>query len=320
MTRGVIVRIPIATQERIAFFGGVGFLGLAYLGLLCAAWLWHPAAFVAALALEVYFIGAALLGYWRDLERTVQMSRQWAAEQEAAERARGEIHARVATRPSCWWIAIPILLALSGTASAQSRTPAQIVEDARAQYAAERVTKPEVAVIIQTIVRDLNAEGVAEGPFGRLIKTSGTSCGGYSCDIVCVGNGAVQKQWDVLENAVDKDGTPGTAEPRWTPLTTIVVRPCETDPAPPVDPSKFYAALDALIARVNTLEQQNDQLRERVNAVGQKVDQCDVDNRGQDDAITQLRATIFDAMRRTPSCKGRLWGVFNVPMSCRVEQ
>jgi hypothetical protein len=30
------------------------------------------------------------------------------------------------------------------------------------------------------------------------VKESGNNCGGYSCDIICAGQGSSQKQWDVL--------------------------------------------------------------------------------------------------------------------------
>jgi len=46
--------------------------------------------------------------------------------------------------------------------------------------------------------KSLNAAGTPGGPFGILRKTSGNNCGGYSCDIVCSGQGNAQRQWDVL--------------------------------------------------------------------------------------------------------------------------
>ena len=46
--------------------------------------------------------------------------------------------------------------------------------------------------------RSFNAAGVPGGPFGLLRKTSGNNCDGYSCDIMCAGQGNAQRQWDVL--------------------------------------------------------------------------------------------------------------------------
>ncbi|HSL21837.1 MAG TPA: hypothetical protein VK886_09885 [Vicinamibacterales bacterium] len=45
---------------------------------------------------------------------------------------------------------------------------------------------------------DMNVVGIAEGPFGLLRKSGGINCGGYSCDVLCSGQGTAQKQWDVL--------------------------------------------------------------------------------------------------------------------------
>jgi hypothetical protein len=49
--------------------------------------------------------------------------------------------------------------------------------------------------------RSLNRNGIAGGPFGVLRKAAGHNCGGYSCDIVCAGNGGAQRQFDVLSDA-----------------------------------------------------------------------------------------------------------------------
>ena len=46
--------------------------------------------------------------------------------------------------------------------------------------------------------RSMNAAGVPGGPFGILRKTGGNNCNGYSCDILCAGQGNAQRQWDVL--------------------------------------------------------------------------------------------------------------------------
>jgi hydrogenase expression/formation protein HypD len=61
---------------------------------------------------------------------------------------------------------------------------------------------------------DLNKLG--GGPYGILRKTAGASCNGFSCDIICSGNGNSQKQWDVLG---DSDGaqTPAWNGPHTAP-------------------------------------------------------------------------------------------------------
>lgn len=75
--------------------------------------------------------------------------------------------------------------------------------------------------MLRGVARELNARGFSDGPFGILVKTSGTQCNGYSCDIICSGNGSGQRQWDVL---VDADNT---ASPIWASVATPTVRPCE---------------------------------------------------------------------------------------------
>lgn len=100
-----------------------------------------------------------------------------------------------------------------------------IVACHRARYYG-RVSLPRVADLLGDIARDLTAAKIDGGPFGRLVKTSGTTCGGYSCDVVCAGQGAAQRQWDTLSNA---DGVPGKpqAGPTWDELDRKVVRLCE---------------------------------------------------------------------------------------------
>jgi hypothetical protein len=69
--------------------------------------------------------------------------------------------------------------------------------------------------MLRGAARELNARGFSEGPFGILRKTGGTNCGGYSCDIICSGQGNAQKQWDVLS---DHDGR---AEATWSGPHTV---------------------------------------------------------------------------------------------------
>jgi hypothetical protein len=72
--------------------------------------------------------------------------------------------------------------------------------------------------------KDFNRAGVAGGPFGLLVKDGGANCGGYSCDIICAGQGNSQKQWDVLiDGRYANWGTPLTLATH--PL--MKVRPCE---------------------------------------------------------------------------------------------
>jgi len=50
------------------------------------------------------------------------------------------------------------------------------------------------------VAKELNRAGVPGGPFGILRKIVGNHCLGYSCDIICAGNGSGQRQYDYLIN------------------------------------------------------------------------------------------------------------------------
>jgi hypothetical protein len=75
---------------------------------------------------------------------------------------------------------------------------------------------------VVAVVQSLNRNGIGGGPFGILRKTSGTNCNGYSCDIVCAGQGGGQRQYDVLG---DIDGAQLAKFDG--PLPTIRVDVCE---------------------------------------------------------------------------------------------
>ena len=98
-----------------------------------------------------------------------------------------------------------------------------IVECRRAAYGTP-MTPSQIVQMLRAVAHDLNASSFApNGPFGILQKP-GSYCNGYSCDIICVGNGSGQKQYDVLADAE------GSAGPVWSPLGAIVVRTCEVVP------------------------------------------------------------------------------------------
>jgi hypothetical protein len=61
----------------------------------------------------------------------------------------------------------------------------------------------------RAVARSLNSNGIPEGPFGILRKTGGANCSGFSCDIICAGQGNNQGQWDILGDAE------GAQTPAW---------------------------------------------------------------------------------------------------------
>jgi hypothetical protein len=77
-------------------------------------------------------------------------------------------------------------------------TPLGIVQCRRSQFG--HMSRNETVTFLRGVARDLNTAGIAGGPFGLLRKDLGNQCNGYSCDIVCAGQGTGQRQWDVLSD------------------------------------------------------------------------------------------------------------------------
>lgn len=104
--------------------------------------------------------------------------------------------------------------------SCLSSNPATIVECNRSRYAGQ-MSSSQIVDFLGLVVRDLNTSNINGAPFGLLLKDSGHQCNGYSCDIVCSGNGSGQRQWDVLSDA------DGAQNPVWGEITgPKVVRTC----------------------------------------------------------------------------------------------
>lgn len=101
-----------------------------------------------------------------------------------------------------------------------SSNPTAIVECERAKYG--HMSHSQMYDLMVAIVQSLNRNGIGGGPFGILRKQSGTNCNGYSCDIICSGNGGGQRQWDVLGD-IDGAQSPGFSGP----IPTIRQDVCE---------------------------------------------------------------------------------------------
>jgi hypothetical protein len=87
--------------------------------------------------------------------------------------------------------------------------PLAIVQCQRAKYPTPMSSSQTVA-FLRALAKDLNAAQIGGGPYGLLRKTSGANCQGYSCDIICAGQGNAQQQRDVLIDAE------GAASPIWS--------------------------------------------------------------------------------------------------------
>lgn len=149
-------------------------------------------------------------------------------------------------------IFVVVALCLSAPVSAQS--PVQIVTEERAKYTTSQMQDAATVVsFLRGVAARLNAAGFDGYPFGILVKTGGHNCGGYSCDIICSGNGPGQRQWDVLVDAG------GASAPTWREVGAgLAVRPCEivtsSQPVPAPVPTPDPIDLTAVYARLRALE------------------------------------------------------------------
>jgi hypothetical protein len=100
--------------------------------------------------------------------------------------------------------------------------PEQIVRCERSKFG--RMSRGQILQFERNVARSLNRNGISGGPFGILRKESGNNCFGYSCDIICAGQGNSQRQWDVLRDA-EGDQDPTWGGPKRTP--NIRVDDCE---------------------------------------------------------------------------------------------
>jgi hypothetical protein len=102
-----------------------------------------------------------------------------------------------------------------------SSNPTAIVECERAKYG--HMNSGQIVAFMKAVADALNRNGIPGGRFGLLLKPSGNNCEGYSCDIICSGQGGGQRQWDIL---TDVEGAQG---PMWSelPSSHVAVRVCE---------------------------------------------------------------------------------------------
>jgi hypothetical protein len=103
-----------------------------------------------------------------------------------------------------------------------SSNPQKIIECERAKYG--HMSPGQTVEFLKAAARSLTANAIGGGPFGILRKAGGSTCNGYSCDIICAGQGTGQRQWDVLG---DSDGA---QNPSWNGPATypnIRVDVCE---------------------------------------------------------------------------------------------
>jgi|RhiMethySRZTD1v2_1073278.scaffolds.fasta_scaffold00740_24 hypothetical protein len=100
--------------------------------------------------------------------------------------------------------------------------PLKIVECERAKYG--HMSHSQMLDFLRATVQSLNRNGISGAPFGILRKGGGENCGGYSCDVICSGQGSGQRQWDILGD-IDGSQWPGWGGPNTVPNIRVDV--CE---------------------------------------------------------------------------------------------
>lgn len=106
-----------------------------------------------------------------------------------------------------------------GVSCAHHGAEQAIVACRKAQYGF--IPHGELHEFLAKVAHDLNRAGAEHRPYGRLVKNVGNNCHGYSCDIICSGQGGGQRQWDIL---IDEDSLQA---PVWNRVANINVRTCE---------------------------------------------------------------------------------------------
>jgi hypothetical protein len=103
-----------------------------------------------------------------------------------------------------------------------SSNPESIVQCERAKYGF--MSRDQMVSFLRSTAQSLNRNGIGGGPFGLLRKEGGNQCLGYSCDIICAGQGNGQRQYDVLGD-IEGAQSPGWAGPHTVPHIRVDV--CE---------------------------------------------------------------------------------------------
>jgi hypothetical protein len=95
-----------------------------------------------------------------------------------------------------------------------SSNPDEIVRCERNKYSGW-MDPGQIVEFLKSTARSLNRNNIGGGPWGILRKEGGNQCGGYSCDIICSGQGTSQKQVDVLSDVENTQGAGWGATHTW---------------------------------------------------------------------------------------------------------
>ena len=111
----------------------------------------------------------------------------------------------------------------TGSSCTNALTQLAVVQCRRGQVTGH-MDASQMLTFLRNVAADINKAGTWGAGYGLLRKSGGASCGGYSCDIICQGNGSSQRQWDVLGD-VDNSQVPTWNGPSISP--NIRVDACE---------------------------------------------------------------------------------------------
>jgi hypothetical protein len=109
-----------------------------------------------------------------------------------------------------------------GGGPCNSSSPLPIVQCERGKFG--HMSSGQTVQFLRSTAASLTRNGISGAPFGLLRKSGGSNCNGYSCDIICAGQGNAQKQWDVLSDAEGAQ-SPGWSGPETVPHIRVDV--CE---------------------------------------------------------------------------------------------
>ena len=105
-------------------------------------------------------------------------------------------------------------------AACNSSNPETIIKCERAKYG--YMSSSQTLDFLRASAKSLNRTAISGSPFGILRKAGGSGCGGYSCDIICAGQGNAQQQYDVLGDAEGAQ-SPGWGSPKTYPNIRVDV-------------------------------------------------------------------------------------------------
>lgn len=209
--------------------------------------------------------------------------------------------------------------------------PTQQVDDAAARRVVDQerakfgdLNEQSQGQLMRNIAFALNAERVAGGPFGVLIKTSGSNCGGISCDIVCTGNGDAQRQWDVLvgdaaHSAVWHEVNGITRRECVVPDGSIVTPPPPIVTPPGGDIEVLKARLAIADARIQQLEQQAIGLQQEVADARTQQGIAEQEREAVQRELNEAKndVLVWKGKYDTVTCSA---SIFGIRIGCRVNR